>query len=273
MIANKFAHQFTQQPIRLTGDNSKSQLKRQFHQLPLTGTPADSKEAIRLAKSSTAVGPDGVSTLHLKKLAQGAIKYLTNIINLSISTGQIPGIWHKAIIIPILIPGKDNNIDKNWRPISQLCPAIKTLQKFLLPKILTHIPLHPAQHVFRPKHSTCTALPTITADIAAGFSRKKPAHRKVLIALDLTAAFDNVDHQQLLDCVFNTNLPATILRWLCNYVQNRRVKVHFRQRESNSKKVEDRSGTRRSSVTSALQLLSGRLSNTASEHQADQVRL
>ena len=32
------------------------------------------------------------------------------------------------------------------------------------------------------------------------------------------------------------------------------------------------SGTRRSSVSSALQLLSGRLSNTASEHQADQVR-
>ena len=39
MIANKFAHQFTPPPIRLTGDKSKRQLKRQFHQLPLTGTP------------------------------------------------------------------------------------------------------------------------------------------------------------------------------------------------------------------------------------------
>ena len=70
MIANKFAHQFTPPPKRLTGDKSKRQLKRKFHQLPLTGspsfTPADTKEAIRLTKSSTAIGPDGMSNLHLK---------------------------------------------------------------------------------------------------------------------------------------------------------------------------------------------------------------
>ena len=36
MIANKF----TPPPIRLTGDKSKRQLKRQLHQLPLTGTPS-----------------------------------------------------------------------------------------------------------------------------------------------------------------------------------------------------------------------------------------
>ena len=68
-------------------------------------------------------------------------------------------------------------------------------------------------------------------------SQKKPAHRTVLVALDLTAAFDNVYHQQLLDCVFNTNLPATIRRWLYNYMQNRRAKVHFRQKEFKSRKV------------------------------------
>ena len=64
----------------------------QFHLLPLTETPsftpADTKEAIRLVKSSTAIGPDGMTSLHLKKLAHGAINYLTNIFNLSISTGH-----------------------------------------------------------------------------------------------------------------------------------------------------------------------------------------
>ena len=155
---------------------SNIQLKRQFHQQSLTGmpsfTPADTKEAIRLAKSPSAIGRDGMSTLHLKKLAHGAINYLTNIFNLSISTEHIPEIWHKAIIIPILKPGKDNNIGKNWRPISLLCPAAKTMEKHMLPKILTHVSFHPAQHGFRPKHSTCTALSTITDDIAARFSRK-----------------------------------------------------------------------------------------------------
>ena len=41
----------------------------------------------------------------------------------------------------------------------------------------------------------------------------------------------------MLDCDFNTNLPATIRRWLYNYMLNRRAKVHFRQKESKSRKV------------------------------------
>ena len=119
-----------------------------------------------------------MSTLHLKKFAHGAINHLTSIFNLSISSGQITEIWHKAIIIPTIKAGKDNNIGKNWRPISLLWSASKTLEKLQQPKILTHIPFHPAQHGIRPKHSICTTLSTITADIAAGFSGKKPAHRQ-----------------------------------------------------------------------------------------------
>ena len=107
---------------------------------------------------------------------------------------------------------------------------------FLLPKILTHIPFYFAQHGFRPKHSTCTALSTITVDIASDISSEKPAHRTELVAFDMTAAFDNVDHQQLLDFVFNTNIPAAIRRWFNNYMQNRRAKVHFRQQESKAER-------------------------------------
>ena len=133
MIANKFDHQFTPPPIRLTGNKSKRKLKRQFHQLPLIGTPsfwpADTKEAIRLAKSSTAIGPIGISTLHLKNLAQGAISYFINIFNLNWTDTR-----SMAITIPILKPGKDHNIGHNWRPISLRCPAAKTLENLLLPE-------------------------------------------------------------------------------------------------------------------------------------------
>ena len=78
---------------------------------------------------------------------------------------------------------------------------------------------------------------TITADITAGFSREKPAHRRVLVAHDMSAAFDNVDNQHLLDCVFNASMPATIRRSLNNYDHNRRANVHFRQQESKSREV------------------------------------
>ena len=191
-------------------------------------TPAYTKEAIRLAKSSTANGPDGMSSHLLVKHAHCAINDLISIFNLPISTGQIPEIWHKTIIIQIPKPGNDANIGMNWRHTSLLCPATKTLEELLLPKILTRIPFHTAQHGFRPKHSTCTAPSTITADI----SRKKPAHQTAHVALDLKAAFDNVGHQQLLDCVYDTNTSAAIRVWLHNYMQNIRANVFLRQQKS-----------------------------------------
>ena len=85
--------------------------------------------------------------------------------------------------------------------------------------------------------NTRHARSTTTTDIAAGFSGKKPAHRTVLVAIDLTAAFNNVYHQQILDCVHKTNKPVTIHRWLHNYMQKRRAKVNFRQQDSKSRKV------------------------------------
>ena len=146
--------------------------------------------------------------------------------------------WHRAIIIKIPIPGNDDNIGMIWRPISLLYPAANTLEKNSCgQKIQSHITFHPAQYGFRLKHSTCTALSSITSDIATGYSRKKPAHRTVIVKLHLTGAFDNVDHQQLINCVFNANMPATIRRWLYNYMQNRRAKAHFRKQESKSRKV------------------------------------
>ena len=66
---------------------------------------------------------------------------------------------------------------------------------------------------------------------------KKQAHRAVLVAPDLKDAFDNVDNQQLLDCVFITNIPATIRRWLIENMQNIRHKVHVRKQEYKSIKT------------------------------------
>ena len=126
-----------------------------------------------------------------------------------------------------------NNNGKNWRQISLLCPAAKNAGKAPAAHNTDTYPFPPCSTWHK-----ATALSTITANIAAGFSRKKPVNRTVLVALDLTAAFDNVDHQQLLDCVFHTNIPAAIRLWLYNYMQNRRTKVHFLKSIKRNQKAE-----------------------------------
>ena len=116
---------------------------------------------------------------------------------------------------------------QNLVPHQSTVPNGQRDEKTPATKILTNILFQPDQHDIQPKRSTCTALSTITADIAVGYSRKKLTQRTVLVALDLTAAFDNVDHQQLLDCVDNANIPATFRRWLYNYVQKDEPKFIF----------------------------------------------
>ena len=85
-----------------------------------------------------------------------------------------------------------------------------------------------------PPCSTWLSAETLDMHCTVGDHRR---HCCRLVTLNLTAAFDNVDHQQLLDCVFSTNIPSTIRRWLHNHMQNRRAKVHFRQKESKSRNV------------------------------------
>jgi hypothetical protein len=75
--------------------------------------------------NSTARGPDGLTTLHLKFLGPIGIAYLTTLYNLSLAHTKIPAIWKKAVIIPIPKPGKPEEQSTGYQPIPLLSPAVK----------------------------------------------------------------------------------------------------------------------------------------------------
>ena len=161
-------------------------------------TPSQTLEAIKKAKNSKALGPDGLSPIMLKHLGPKGIQYLTNIFNECVKSSQIPTIWKTAKIIPLLKPGKPSNQGQSYRPVSLLSPAVKTLEALLLPLINNAVRLAEHQHGFRKNRSTTTALHSILEHINTGLNRKKPVHRTVSVAIDLSKAFDTVDHQLLL---------------------------------------------------------------------------
>ena len=59
------------------------------------------------------------------------------------------------------------------------------------------------------------------SDIATGFNQRKPPHRTVWVAVDLTAAFDIVNHNILLSKIVRSTLPEATCRWLSNYLRGR----------------------------------------------------
>ena len=184
-------------------------------------------EAIKHSSNSTATGPDGITSLHLKHLGPKGKAYLTRLFNLSVSRADIPAIWKSANVIPILKPGKPANQSTSYRPISLLCPAIKVLERLILPYITEALPPSESQHGFRPFRSTSTALLPIVNEIAMGFNQKKPASRTATVALDIAKAFDSVDHVVLLEKIAGSALNPNIVRWLACWLRGRTAACIF----------------------------------------------
>jgi hypothetical protein len=103
-IAEKFIRQFVPGP--------KSSLRsrlilRQLHKThPLDHeympfTTAMVTEALAKSSNSTATGPEGLTSLHLKHLGQSGISFLTELYNLSVRDAVVPAIWKTALVLPI----------------------------------------------------------------------------------------------------------------------------------------------------------------------------
>ena len=92
---------------------------------------------------------------------------------------------------PILKPNKNPDEGTSYRPISLLSPIAKTLDKIILPYITENIPNTQTQHGFKKEHSTTTALHNIHEKITQGFNKKKPHQRSIMVALDMSKAFDS----------------------------------------------------------------------------------
>ena len=177
--------------------------------------------AIKSCRSSRAYGPDSLSIFH----------------NDSLKSCRLPSIWKTSLIIPIPKPGKDSSQGTSYRPISLLCPADKVLEALILPSINEFLSPAKDQHSFRPRHSTSSALLQLSTDIETGFNQRKPPHRTVCVAIDLTAAFDPVSHNTLISKIAGSSLPPAITRWLSCYLSGRQAATSFRGTKSSMRFV------------------------------------
>ena len=140
-------------------------------------------------------------------------------------------------MIPIQKPGHDTSKETSYRPISLICPAAKVLESLFLPTISKYLIPTQDQHGFRREHSTKSALLQLTTDIAVGFNQRKPPDRTVCVAVDLSAAFDTVCHNNLLSKINISQLHHATARWLSCYLRGRQVKTCFRGVKSTYSKV------------------------------------
>ena len=239
-IANMLNRQFTLAPTTKPTQqfrNTLRNLRKKKTEETYTITEQQTIKAIKASKSSKAIGPDGISPIELKNIGPNTIKFLTNIYNHTVNQATVPKLWKTGRIIPLLKPQKPADKGKSYRPISLLSPAAKILEKIILPDLSAAIPLRNHQHGFRQARSTVTALQETADHIQRGLNSKKPAQRTVVVAIDLSKAFDTVSLEILLKDILQLDLCQPLKKFLAAYLRGRHQYTEFRGCKSKSRVV------------------------------------
>jgi len=88
------------------------------------------------------------------------------------------------------------------------------------------------QSVYRPFHSTETAVVSIHNDMISVVDQ---GHIGALVLLDVSAAFDTVDHSILMDVLRRRfGIDGSALRWVAEFLSNRRHVVYAGRTESDN---------------------------------------
>ena len=121
---------------------------------------------------------------------------LTSIINESLTKGEFPIDFKNAIVKPLLKkPSLDKDKLKNYRPVSNLHFISKVIEKLVAKRLEEHMSEYsiydPMQSAYKFVHSTETALVKINYDILSSLDAGKCT---VLVSLDISAAFDTINH-------------------------------------------------------------------------------
>ena len=185
------------------------------------------KKIISSLKQSKSCGVDDIDTYVIKLASDELTPVITHIVNLSIANGVFPHQWKMAKVIP-LHKKNENMYPQNYRPVSLLCICSKILERAIFSQIVDYMEsnnlIHPSHHGFRSGHNTTTALAQMFEVWAEAFDEGQIS---AVLLLDLSAAFDVVDHGILLEKLKIYGFDDNLVNWIKSYLSKRKQKVYI----------------------------------------------
>ena len=203
--------------------------------------PTDKIELIDIIthlKNKTSTGCDSISNVLVKEIQGQIIEPLLIIINKSLETGSFPTQMKTAKVIPVY-KSKEKVHFSNYRPISLLPTMSKILEKVVYKRLYKFLienkVLYNSQYGFRSKHSTSDAIAELVSNILTGFDNKEMT---LAVFLDLSKAFDTVDHKILLQKMHTYGIRGIALNWFDSYLSNRTQFVQYKSSKSQTTLIE-----------------------------------
>ena len=165
---------------------------------PLNITEEGVRKRLNQLNPHKAAGPDRISPIVLKELADVISPVVTRIFRASLSQGKTPDAWREAHVTPVFKKGEKYKAI-NYRPVSLTCILCKQMEHILASNIMAHLNsnklLYDKQHGFRSERSCETQLLEFTDDVLKTLRDRKQCDA---IIMDFSKAFDKVSHDRLL---------------------------------------------------------------------------
>ena len=184
-------------------------------------------ECLRKLKRKSATGIDQIPACFLKDIAYVLAKPLTHVINLSLHRGLFPNDLKRARIKPVHKSGNSKMFD-NYRPISVLPVISKIFEKCVYRQLTKYLEnnkmLSNSQHGFRSHRSTETATTLFIDTVRLNMDK---GHYTGVIYIDLSKAFDTLNHSIMLNTLCNYGVTHSSNDWFADYLFSRTQQVLF----------------------------------------------
>jgi hypothetical protein len=189
--------------------------------------PTETYKIIHSFENKTSTGHDNISTKLLKEISDIVSNPLSIIINKSLHTGIFPDRLKIARVIPIF-KMNDNTILDNYRPISLLPAISKIIEKIVFNQLYEYFTtnklFYDSQYGYRKLHSTEYAALELVDRIKRCIDDSKIPFS---IFLDMSKAFDTLNHEVLLYKLQYYGINGICLQWFKSYLTSRKQYVDF----------------------------------------------
>ena len=247
-LANRFADFFEDKILHIRSNLEDQRKQLTTHELDVCDVVPPSLSEFRPASQdeirkmimqapSKSCPLDPLPTWLVKDCLDALLPVITDIVNLSLCS-TMPENLKEALLTPLLKKlSLDPDILKHFRPISNLAFLAKLVEKVVALRVNEHAEEHKLyeklQSAYKSFHSTETALVKVQNDILSALDNNESV---LLVLLDLSAAFDTVDHTILLNRLEKRlGITGQCLDWFRSYLQNRQQKVVLQGKSSCSR--------------------------------------
>ena len=191
---------------------------------PLT---SDEVKSIVMKCSSKHCPLDPAPTFIIKECITILLPYITKIVNMSLANGHFPTQWKCSLVRPLIKKSDLDPVLSNFRPVSNLEFISKVVETAAIAQYQDYLVKNkqmPSKNAaYSKSQSTETILTRVQSDILCNMDNQ---HVTILVLLDLSAAFDTLDHGIFLDILKHKfNITGNVSKWFHSYLTGRKQKI------------------------------------------------